>query len=279
MKMIHKHLPLQLKADTDTRIVEGYASTFGNIDSDGDIIAPGAFMDSIKLRKPKMLWQHRSDQPCGVWTDANETPQGLYVRGQIADTQLGNDAHKLALLGAVDSMSIGFAIEKCTYDEKGIRTIHKADLWEVSLVTFPANNQAKITRVKSASDEIDAAVSLLSQCVSMCQLAVEGTQPMTAESCGVVVQMIQSALSYLDEPEEEVESQPMTAPEGDTIALSKGKPKDIRALEKLLCDAGFSRREAKAISAGGYKAIAGQRDVDGQELIKTLENAINILKG
>jgi HK97 family phage prohead protease len=140
-----------LKAtEGDTRIIEGWASTFGNKDSDDDIIAPGAFTDSIKERTPKMLWQHDSSQPIGVWLEAKETDQGLYVKGQIADTTLGNDVYKLLKAGAIDSMSIGYVATKYSIDEDtGTRTLQAIDLWEVSVVTFPANDKARITGVKS----------------------------------------------------------------------------------------------------------------------------------
>jgi uncharacterized protein len=141
----------ELKADTDARTVEGWASTFGNTDLDNDIIAPGAFADSIKSKMPKLLWQHRSDQVIGKWTEAKETAQGLYVKGTILETTLGNDAYILAKAGAIDSMSIGFSIKAYSVDkESDTRTIEKVDLWEVSLVTFPANPMARIMGVKAA---------------------------------------------------------------------------------------------------------------------------------
>src|ERR1700735_3241440 len=141
----------ELKADTDARTVEGWASTFGNTDLDNDIIARGAFADSIKAKMPKLLWQHQSDQVIGIWNEAKETDQGLYVKGTILDTTLGNDAYKLAKAGAIDSMSIGFSIKAYSVDrENDTRTIEKVDLWEVSLVTFPANHMARIMGVKGA---------------------------------------------------------------------------------------------------------------------------------
>ena len=109
MKLAHKSfaLKIQVKENADDptdRTVEGWASTFGNKDSYNDIILPGAFADSLAERKPKMLWQHNSDEPIGVWDTATETPQGLYVKGRFADTPRGNEAYTLAKMGALDSM-------------------------------------------------------------------------------------------------------------------------------------------------------------------------------
>lgn len=151
--MEHKAFNIELKFDEQTGSVEGYASTFGNEDSYSDIVVPGAFKNSISGRMPKMLWQHFPNQPIGVWEAVKEDSKGLYVRGRFADTQLGRDARELAKIGAVDSMSIGFATKKERYDqEKRVRYLEEVELWEVSLVTFPANDQARIVNVKRAQN-------------------------------------------------------------------------------------------------------------------------------
>jgi uncharacterized protein len=92
----------ELKAlDDEARTIEGYGSIFGNVDSYGDIVMPGAFAKSIKKRKPAMLWQHNSNQPIGVWDEIEETDKGLRLKGRIIDTSLGDDAYKLAKAGAL----------------------------------------------------------------------------------------------------------------------------------------------------------------------------------
>jgi HK97 family phage prohead protease len=151
--MEHKAFNIELKFDEQTGSVEGYASTFGNEDSYSDIVVPGAFKNSISGRMPKMLWQHFPNQPIGVWEAVKEDSKGLYVRGRFADTQLGRDARELAKIGAIDSMSIGFATKRERYDqEKRVRYLEEVELWEVSLVTFPANDQARIVNVKRAQN-------------------------------------------------------------------------------------------------------------------------------
>ena len=142
---------LEIKQDGEKNVFEGYASTFGNSDSVGDIISRGAFTKSLNSgRLPKMLWQHRMDKPIGVYTEIREDEKGLYVKGKLANTALGNDAAELARLGAIDSMSIGFSIEDAEYDRNTqTRIIKELNLFEISLVTFPANDQAKITSAKT----------------------------------------------------------------------------------------------------------------------------------
>lgn len=145
---------LEIKEDGDARTVEGYASVFNNVDSYSDIVMPGAFAKSIKGRKPAMLWQHDSGQPIGVWDEMEEVKKGLYVKGRILPTTAGNDAYTLVKAGAVTGMSIGYAARKWEIDaDKGIRKLTEVELYEVSLVTFPANEKAQITRVKSVDGQ------------------------------------------------------------------------------------------------------------------------------
>lgn len=145
----------ELKADGEG-IVEGYGSIFGNEDSYGDIVAPGAFEETLAEAKavgryPAMLWQHDPSEPIGVGTDMAEDSRGLKVRGKFADTQRGQEALALVKMGALTGLSIGYSTVGAEYDDQAeTRTLTKVKLWEVSPVTFPANDKARITRVKSA---------------------------------------------------------------------------------------------------------------------------------
>lgn len=147
---------LEIRAVSDDGSIEGYGSVFGVRDDYDDVIAAGAFGDSLKDHKsagtmPAMLWQHSADEPIGVWTDMVEDERGLKVKGKLAlDTVRGKEAHALLKLGALNGLSIGFVSKEWTYDrETEIRTLTGIDLWEVSLVTFPANSKARVTNVKS----------------------------------------------------------------------------------------------------------------------------------
>lgn len=147
-------VPFEIKAVSDTEI-EGYGSTFGNIDLGGDVMMPGAFANSLTKHategtKPKMLWNHRSyDLPIGVWDSFKEDEHGLYMKGRFADTQLGRDVRTLAKMRAIDSMSIGFTIVDAEFSREGIFMLKEVDLWEVSPVNFPMNPEAVIAAVKS----------------------------------------------------------------------------------------------------------------------------------
>ena len=150
---------LQIKAAGDDGTVEGYGSVFGVRDNYDDVIAKGAFVKSLKDHKaagtmPAMLWQHDADKPIGVWTEMVEDEKGLRIKGQLAmETIKGKEAHALLKMGALNGLSIGFMSKEWAYDrDTEVRTLTAIDLWEVSLVTFPANEKARVTNVKSADE-------------------------------------------------------------------------------------------------------------------------------
>ena len=136
-------------------VFSGYASTFGNVDNGNDIVAKGAFTKSLAERpasKVKLLSQHKTDEPIGIFTEVFEDSKGLFVRGKLAlGTQKGRETYELMKLGAIDGMSIGFRAnpEKQIYNEsKRTRTLKEVQLLEISLVTFPMNERAMVQSVK-----------------------------------------------------------------------------------------------------------------------------------
>lgn len=146
---------LTVKASEDGA-VEGYGSVFGVRDNYDDVIAAGAFAASLAAHKaagtmPAMLWQHDSHEPIGVWESMVEDASGLRIKGRLAlDTVRGKQAHTLLKMGALNGLSIGFVSKQWAYErDSEVRTLTEVDLWEVSIVTFPANQKARVTNVKS----------------------------------------------------------------------------------------------------------------------------------
>jgi len=140
---------------------EGYASIFGNKDLGGDVVQEGAFRKSLMRRKPKnvkMLMQHKTDMPIGVYDKIKEDDNGLRVQGRLAlGTQKGREAYELLKMGALDGLSIGYKADpkKQVYDErKRKRYLKEVDLMEISLVTFPMNPKAQVTSVKASDRTI-----------------------------------------------------------------------------------------------------------------------------
>lgn len=152
-------LGLDIKAVGDDGVIEGYASTFNVIDSYGEMVAPGAFKASIAaMRKAKrglkMLWQHDSHQPIGIWDEYEEDAKGLRVVGRLFKDAVAKAAEAYALIreGALDELSIGYReLESAPHpDQRGVTVLKKLDLREVSPVTFGALGQAaRIDTVKS----------------------------------------------------------------------------------------------------------------------------------
>lgn len=157
--MHHLDKPFEIKDVTKSGTFAGYGSVYGNLDQGDDIVMPGAFAESLaehaaKGRMPAMLWQHKSSEPCGAYTTMREDANGLYVEGKLAlKTQRGAEAYELLQMKAISGMSVGFMTRLADYDQKtGIRTIKQGDLFEVSLVTFPMNDSARIGSVKTIED-------------------------------------------------------------------------------------------------------------------------------
>lgn len=151
-------IPLNLKSVSDSGEFEGYGSVFGVKDSHDDVVVPGAFTTTLqkwseKKALPALLWQHRMDEPIGVYTEMKEDDVGLYVRGRLLvdDDPLAKRAHAHMKAGSLTGLSIGYILKDWEYDrEKGVFLLKEIDLWEVSLVTFPCNDEARISDVKNA---------------------------------------------------------------------------------------------------------------------------------
>lgn len=140
----------ELKAAGSKGEIEGLGSVFNNVDHGDDVILPGAFAKSLEQKLPAMLWQHQHDKVPGKWISAEETKEGLQLKGVFANTPLGQEAYELTKMEAVTGLSIGFTIPEGGAEfEKNVRVIKEVDLWEVSPVTFPMNELARVRRVKS----------------------------------------------------------------------------------------------------------------------------------
>lgn len=131
----------------------GYASVFGKVDMAKDAVAAGAFRRSLRLKGPesvRMLFQHDPNQPIGRWTEIREDARGLFVRGKLTSgVAKSQEILRLMRAGALDGLSIGFRTVRAKKDlGTGVRRILEADLWEISIVTFPMLPEARIDRVK-----------------------------------------------------------------------------------------------------------------------------------
>ena len=213
--MNKKDLSFEIKAVSDDGLFSGYASVFDNVDSYGDIVRKGAFVESIsewerKGKMPPILWHHNPEDPIGVYTKMQEDDKGLFVEGRllIDDVPRAKQTHALMKAGVIDGLSIGYRVKEYLYNvDEEVTDLIKLSLREVSIVTFPANPETRIEAVKSRLDA------------------------------------------------------------GELPTLSE--------FEKFLREAGFSKSQATAIAGHGLRKLLS----DSVPEAKTIENALNILKG
>jgi HK97 family phage prohead protease len=162
MKKVFHLEDIKLYQDNDERKFEGYASTFGNMDRQGDVVDQGAFAKSLSSHNaqqtmPAMLLHHDLKRPIGRWTSMVEDQKGLRVTGTLtAGVRDADEAYALLKDGAINSMSIGYRVRDEEYDTRS-KTNHlkEIDLHEVSLVTIPANASAIVSAVKDEAGDIN----------------------------------------------------------------------------------------------------------------------------
>ena len=150
----------ELKSD-ENGIVEGYASTWTKTpDSYGDIVIKGAFKETLKKRKATghpfpLCFNHDFDQIIGAVFEAEEDDYGLKIRASFLNTPAAQEKRELVKEGIVWQFSFAYSVlgaEAPTEEEKkqGIyQKLTKLDLYEVSLVTVPANQTAIVTEIKN----------------------------------------------------------------------------------------------------------------------------------
>lgn len=150
-----KFVTLELKTLTEAGVFSGYASLFGEVDLGKDRVERGAFLKSLARRGAagiRMLFQHDPAEPIGAWKTIREDARGLYVEGALSDgVARAREVHQLMKSRALDGLSIGFQTVRAKSEPKtGIRHILEADLWEISVVTFPMLPGARIREVKAS---------------------------------------------------------------------------------------------------------------------------------
>lgn len=155
--------PVEWKVDESSGELQGYASTFGNVDLDDDIIVKGAFKKTISERvragQVRILADHmpRTSNVLGTMKTASEDSHGLKFTAELSSAPSVQDTRIKMLEGHLDRLSIGYEPIQWSFEEKegkSLRILSEIKLWEVSVVVFPANPEAAITRVKEDVEEL-----------------------------------------------------------------------------------------------------------------------------
>jgi HK97 family phage prohead protease len=150
VRLERKLVDISIEGVENDGTFEGYASLFDRVDMSRDIVERGAFANAIAQRGAggvRMLFQHDPALPIGVWTSIVEDDYGLKVRGRLSTgSDKAREVRALIRDGALDGLSIGFKVVRARNDPRtGIRHILQADLWEISVVTFPMQTGARIS--------------------------------------------------------------------------------------------------------------------------------------
>lgn len=158
--MEFRDFSVELKA-AESGVVEGFASTYGNVDRANEVVVMGAFAKSLGENggRVPLLWQHRQDEPIGI-ANLTDSIGGLALRAQLdLDVEPGRRAFSALKKGIVGGLSIGYDVVRSTVKD-GVRQLLELKVWEVSVVTIPANAEAVITSVKDGSHELESLGSL-----------------------------------------------------------------------------------------------------------------------
>ena len=192
MEHKYKDFALRKSADDtekDTGTISGYFSTYDRIpDSYGDVIAPGAFTDTIKAREESghpfpLCWNHDLDQIIGKVDSIEDTEKGPLMTASFFDTPLAQEKREIVKSGVVYQFSFAYDVqgwERPTAEEEraGIMNVlTKLDLFEVSIVPIPANQNAVMTEIKAGRRNSKKDEDAIKQAIALLQGVLDADDP------------------------------------------------------------------------------------------------------
>lgn len=148
--------------DKEAGIFEAYVSVFGNIDSYGEIVDPGAFkgwLEKYGGRYPKGVWGHDWNEPITKTLECREDERGLYVKAQfVLEVQRAREIYALMLAGVITDFSFGFRVLNSSVDP-ATNLVHLTEIaiYEYSPVLVGANDQATLIGVKADGEAVEPA--------------------------------------------------------------------------------------------------------------------------
>jgi len=203
--MEHLYKSFEMKADEGSGTISGYFSTYDREpDSYGDVIAEGAFTDTIKRREESghpfpLCWNHDLDQIIGKVDSIEDTEKGPLMTASFFNTQLAQEKREIVKSGVVYQFSFAYDIQDAGQvtleDGRKANELRKLDLYEVSIVPIPANQNAVMTEVKADDPEVKAG---------------QRNSKKDADAIREAITLLQGVLGELEDTEE--------APEGEDEA-------------------------------------------------------------
>jgi HK97 family phage prohead protease len=237
-----QQIRVEIKGISDEGAFDGLLSPYNNVDLGGDMVEPGAYTKTLSEHgnRVPLLWQHDATEPIGSLT-LEDRPEGLYCKGQLLmELPEARKAHLLMKERIVKGLSIGYEAVKSQV-LSGVRRLKEIRLYEGSVVTFPMNEQALISSIKSAAMERD---DLASACLSLAASVLEAkSQSASEEKAGrrhsaATRGRMQNAIDILSALMSEEAGGGDATPEPQAADVTKSEPiEDHSAVSSLLKEA------------------------------------------
>lgn len=215
--MEHLYKSFDIKADEGAGTISGYFSTYDREpDSYGDVIAPGAFTETIKAREESghpfpLCWNHDLDQIIGKVDSIVDTQKGPLMTASFFNTQLAQDKREIVKSGVVYQFSFAYDVKdaKQVTLEDGTKAneLRKLDLFEVSIVPIPANQNAVMTEIKADVQEEPVEEPVEEPEEKSEEPEVKSGRRNRKSDEDIIKQIITLAQSLLDEAEDTVETE------------------------------------------------------------------------
>lgn len=255
-----KNIDIELKDDSGQ--VEAVFSLFNSLDSDGDVVVPGAVKSGFKNNQVPMVWSHKWDMPIGKGTIAQDDDKAVFKGEFFMDTESGKEAYNLVKnMGDMQQWSFGYKVNDSEYakaDDNSTNARYLKDLtvYEVSPVLVGANQDTYTLAIKSNTELLKEITEQKGE-----------VQEKESTSCACC----SDKKSYGDE-EQEMKS--CKYHEGGPCVKMEEDKKEMKSEEDLEISEGskpFSDEVKDVLAAlddlvARAKAIAMLRDEDGRKL-------------
>ena len=272
--------------------IKAYALAFGNVDSWGDIILPGAcdaFLKSADAERLALCWQHDMRTVIGKITNKGTDEYGMWIEADILDTVAGRDAAVLLKSGAVKEFSIGYRADKYSWEKRegydyDIRILEAITVYECSPVTRAANPNAIILSAKAFGHDAPAADQEQPE-QEEAPKNEENTNPKLHQT------MTPEEIKAMRESIEKAAAEKVAAEVAEKVKELKAAQETIEAQEKSIDNLDKSmkalqakydglseqlKEKAKATFFGAIKAAVEERKADIEEMLKKNSGSLKI---
>lgn len=156
-----KKIDFQLKEETEGK-VSAVFSVFNSLDSDGDVVEPGAIKSGFKSGNVPMVWAHKWDMPIGKGYITEDNDKATFTGEFFMDTESGKEAYKIVKnMGDMQQWSFGYRVNDSEYgklkkdgteNEEDVRFLKDLTVFEVSPVLVGANQETYTLAIKSNTE-------------------------------------------------------------------------------------------------------------------------------